>query len=81
MYINEIVRLDGIHVSIVSDRDLRFTSRFWGTLPEDLGTKLKFSTLFHPQTNGQSERVIQILKDMLRVCIMVFRVVWTNTWL
>ncbi|XP_049364359.1 uncharacterized protein LOC125829149 [Solanum verrucosum] len=55
-----------------NDRDPRFTSRFWGSLQEALGTKLKFSTSFHPQTNGQSERVIQILEDMLRACIMEF---------
>ena len=76
LYINEIVRLHGIPVSIVSDRDLRFTSRFWGSLQEALGTKLKFSTSFHPQTDGQSERVIQILEDMLRACIMEFEGSW-----
>ena len=76
LYINEIVRLHGIPVSIVSDRDPRFTSRFWGSLQEALGTKLKFSTSFHPQTNGQSERVIQILEDMLRACIMEFEGSW-----
>jgi len=76
LYIKEIVRLHGIPVSIVSDRDPRFTSRFWGSLQEALGTKLKFSTSFHPQTDGQSERVIQILEDMLRACIMEFEGSW-----
>jgi hypothetical protein len=52
IYLNEIVRLHGVLVSIVSDRDLRFTSRFWGSLQKALGTKLNFSTTFHPQTNG-----------------------------
>ncbi|XP_049392624.1 uncharacterized protein LOC125857001 [Solanum stenotomum] len=56
LYINEIVRLHGIPVSIISDPDPRFTSRFWGSLQEALGTKLKFSTSFHPQTYGQTER-------------------------
>ena len=65
LYVNEIVRLHGVPVSIVSDRDLRFTSRFWGSLQKALGTKLNFSTAFHPQTDGQSERTIQILEDML----------------
>jgi hypothetical protein len=51
LYIKEIIRLHGIHVSIVSDRDPRFTSRFWQSLQEALGTKLTFST-FHPQTDG-----------------------------
>ena len=66
LYIKEIVRLHGILVSIISDQDPRFTSRFWGKLQEALGTKLNFSTAFHPQTDGQSDRVIQILEDMLR---------------
>ena len=66
LYIKEIVRLHGIPVSIISDRDPRFTSRFWGKLQEAMGTRLNFSTAFHPQTDGQLERVIQILEDMLR---------------
>ena len=66
--IEEIVRLYGIHVSIILDRDPRFTSRFWGKLQEALGTRLNFSTAFHPQMDGQSERVIQVLEDMLRSC-------------
>ena len=66
LYIREIVRLHGIPISIISDRDPRFTSRFWGKLQEALGTRLNFNTSFHPQTDGQSERVIQVLEDMLR---------------
>ncbi|XP_043811350.1 uncharacterized protein LOC122723353 [Manihot esculenta] len=66
LYINEIVRLHGVPLSIISDRDPRFTARFWEKLHEALGTKLNFSTSFHPQTDGQSERVIQTLEDMLR---------------
>ena len=58
LYVNEIVRLHGVPVSIVSDRDPRFTSRFWGSLQKALGTKLNFSTAFHPQTDEQSERTI-----------------------
>jgi len=54
LYISEIVRLRGVPVSIISDRDPRFTSRFWDSLHKALGTKLKFSTAFHPQTDGQS---------------------------
>ncbi|KAG8503456.1 hypothetical protein CXB51_001429 [Gossypium anomalum] len=76
LYIREIVRLHGIPLSIISDRDPRFTSRFWQKLQDALGTKLNFSTAFHPQTDGQSERVIQILEDMLRCCVLEFQGSW-----
>ncbi|KAJ0081607.1 hypothetical protein Patl1_12146 [Pistacia atlantica] len=76
IYVVEIVRLHGAPVSIVSDRDPRFTSRFWPSLQKALGTKLNFSTAFHPQTDGQSERTIQTLEDMLRACIMEFKGNW-----
>ena len=76
LYIKEIVRLHEIPMSIISDRDLRFTSRFWGKLQEALGTRLNFSTAFHPQTNGQSERVIQVLEDMLRICVIDYKGNW-----
>ena len=65
LYVNEIVRLHGIPLSIVSDCDPRFTSRFWKELQSAMGTRLNFSTAFHPQTDGQSERLIQVLEDML----------------
>ena len=63
-------------VSIVSDKDPRFTSRFWESLQKALGTKLHFSTAFHPQTDGQSERTIQTLEEMLRACAMEFQGTW-----
>lgn len=66
LYIEKIVSLRDISSSIVSDRDLRFTSRFWQSLQEALGTKLKLSYAYHPQTDGQTERIIQSLKDPLR---------------
>ena len=58
LYVNEIGRLHGIPISIVSDHDPWFTSRFWKELQSALGTRLNFSTTFHPQTDGQLERVI-----------------------
>ncbi|WRX23581.1 Integrase [Theobroma cacao] len=76
LYIDEIVRFHGVPVSIVSDRDLRFTSRFWQKFQDALGTNLRFSTTFHPQTDGQSERTIQTLEDMLRACVIDF----TRSW-
>ena len=76
LYIKEIVRLHGIPISIISDRDPRFTSRFWGKLQEALGTRLNFSTAFHPQTDGQFEKVIQILEDMLKSCVIDLEGSW-----
>ena len=61
LYVSEIVRLHGIPLSIVSDGDPRFTSRFWKELQSVLGTRLNFITTFHPQTDGQSKSVIQVL--------------------
>ena len=75
-YVEEIVRLHGVPLTIVSDRDPRFVSRFWKSLHEALGTKLQFSTAFHPQTDGQSERTIQTLEDMLRACALDFGGKW-----
>ena len=76
LYIREIVLLHGIPLSIILDRDSRFTSRFWGKLQEALGTRLNFSTTFHPQTDGQLERVIQVLEDVLRSCVIDYEVSW-----
>ncbi|GFS34403.1 hypothetical protein Acr_00g0033850 [Actinidia rufa] len=73
LYVREIVRLHGVPVSIISNQDLRLTARFWQSLQAALGTQLLFSTAFHPQTDGQSDRTIQILKDMLRACVMDFK--------
>ncbi|KAL2230890.1 UNVERIFIED_CONTAM: Transposon Ty3-G Gag-Pol polyprotein [Sesamum indicum] len=78
LYISEIVRLHGVPISIVSDRDPRFTSRFWESLQRALGTKLHFSTAFHPQTDGQSKRTIQTLEDMMRACTMEFKGNWDD---
>ncbi|CAN1764063.1 Transposon Ty3-G Gag-Pol polyprotein, partial [Linum perenne] len=68
LYIEEVVRLHGVPQSIVSDRDPSFTSHFWEGLHTALGTKLKFSTAYHPQTDGQSERTILTLEELLRSC-------------
>ena len=65
LYVSEIFRLHRIPLSIVSDCDPRFTSRFWKELQSAFGTRLNFSTTFHPQIDGQSERLIQVVEDML----------------
>ncbi|GKA44587.1 putative reverse transcriptase domain-containing protein [Tanacetum coccineum] len=66
LYLNEIVSRHGVPISIISNRDSRFTSRFWQSIQEALGTRLDMSMTYHPQTDGQSEHNIQTLKDMLR---------------
>ncbi|GKV05622.1 hypothetical protein SLEP1_g17609 [Rubroshorea leprosula] len=74
----EIVRLHGVPVSIVSDRDPRFIARFWRSFQKAMGTQLKLSTAYHPQTDGQSERTIQVLEDMLRACALDFPESWDD---
>ena len=76
LYVNRIVCLYGVPVSIVSDRGSTFTLVFWQELHKALGTILDFSTAFHPQTDGQFERTIQTLEDMLRMCVMDFGGQW-----
>ncbi|GKA20645.1 putative reverse transcriptase domain-containing protein [Tanacetum coccineum] len=72
MYLKEVVTRHGIPVSIICDRDPRFASNFWRSLQNALGTNLDMSTAYHPQTDGQSERTIQTLEDMLRACAIDF---------
>jgi len=67
------MRLHGVPLSIISYRDIRFTLAFWRSVQHAICTKLKFSTGFHPQTDGQTERTIQTLQDMLRACVMEFK--------
>ncbi|GJS60650.1 reverse transcriptase domain-containing protein [Tanacetum coccineum] len=76
LYTDEIVARHGVPVSIISDRDARFTSRLWQTFQKALGTRLDMSTAYHPQTDGQSERTIQTLEDMLRACVIDFGGSW-----
>ena len=76
LFVKEIVRLHGVLLSILSDKDPRFTSRLWKELQSALGTRLNFSITFHPQTDGQSKRLIHVLEDMLRGCVMEFPESW-----
>jgi hypothetical protein len=78
LYISRIVSLHGTPKIIVSDRGPQFTARFWQKLQEAMGTKLSFSTAYHPQTGGQTERVNQILEDMLRACVLAYGTKWED---
>ncbi|GKA51719.1 reverse transcriptase domain-containing protein [Tanacetum coccineum] len=78
LYLKEVVTRHGIPVSIICDRDPRFASNFWRSLQNALGTNLDMSIAYHPQTDGQSERTIQTLEDMLRACAIDFGKGWVN---
>ncbi|GJR13994.1 putative reverse transcriptase domain-containing protein, partial [Tanacetum coccineum] len=75
-YLKEVVSKHGVPVSIISNRDGKFTSHFWKSLNKALGTRLDISTAYHPETKGQSETTIQTLEDMLRACVLDFRKGW-----
>ena len=70
MYIRDIVQLHRLPVSIVSDRDAKFTTHFWKSFQKVMGTQLTMSTTFHPQIDGQSEMTKQVLEDMLRASVL-----------
>jgi transposase InsO family protein len=78
LYISRIVCLHGVPNKIVSDRGSQFTSQFWEQLHDSLDTKLHFSTAYHPQTDGQTERTNQVLEDMLRDCAIQYGTSWVN---
>lgn len=70
LYIDNILKLHGVHKRIVSDRGPQFTSKFWNSLHKSLGSTLDYSSAYRPQTDEQSERVNQLLEDMLRACVL-----------
>ena len=72
LFISKVVKYHGVPVSIISDKDPRFTSKFWIAFQEALGSRLLYSTTYHPQTDGQSERTIQTLEDVLRSSVLQF---------
>ncbi|GKD32771.1 putative reverse transcriptase domain-containing protein, partial [Tanacetum coccineum] len=76
LYIKEVVTRHGIPVSIICDHDGRFTLNFWRSVQKALGTRLNMSTAYHPQTDGQRQRTIQTLEDMLRACVIDFGNGW-----
>ena len=79
LYMERIVCLHGVPKKIVSDRGTQFTSHFWKAVHDSLGTKLNFSTAYHPQTDGQTERINQILEDMLRACALQYGTSWDKS--
>ena len=76
LYLDWIVTLHGVPLTIISDRGTVFVSCFWEQLQEYLGTSLLRSLAYHPQTDGQTERVNQVLEDMLRACVISFPEKW-----
>jgi transposase InsO family protein len=72
LYITRILSLHGVPKTIVSDRGPQFVAKFWEAFHNSLGTKLLHSSAYHLQTSGQTERVNQILEDMLRACVLKF---------
>uniref|UniRef100_A0A251RRD4 RNA-directed DNA polymerase n=1 Tax=Helianthus annuus TaxID=4232 RepID=A0A251RRD4_HELAN len=78
IYVDEIVSRHGVPLNIISDRDARFSSRFWRTMQSAMGTQLNLSTAYHPQTDGQTERTIQTLEDMLRASVIDFGGSWDS---
>ena len=81
LYVTHIVRLHGVPRTIVSNRVSQFTARFWEHLHKQLGTNQVRSSAYHPQTSGQTERVNQILEDMLRACVISCKGSWENGYL
>ncbi|GKG04097.1 reverse transcriptase domain-containing protein, partial [Tanacetum coccineum] len=76
LYIKEIVSRHGVPISIISDHDSHFTSRFWKSMQNALGTQLDMSTAYHPETEGKSKRTIQTLEYMLQACVIDFGKGW-----
>nr|GEU87568.1 putative reverse transcriptase domain-containing protein [Tanacetum cinerariifolium] len=76
LYIKEIVSRHGVPISIISDRNSHFTSRFWQSMQDALGTQFDMSIAYHLETDGQSERTIQTLEDMLQARVIDFGKGW-----
>jgi IS30 family transposase len=81
IYVARVLCLDGVTKTIVSDRGSQFVARFWEKLQTSLGTHLIHNSAYHPQTDGQTERVNQILEDMLRTCVMEYPGSWDKNLL
>ena len=80
LYVSQVVRLHGVPRTIISDQGPQFIAHFWEHLHKAFGSKLIRSLAYHPQTSGQTERVNQILEDMLRACVVSSKGSWEK-WL
>jgi transposase InsO family protein len=78
LYINNILKLHGVPKSLIFDRGTQFVSKFWRSLHKALKTKLDYSSAYHPQTDDQTERVNQVLEDMLRACALAYDKCWED---
>jgi transposase InsO family protein len=76
LYVDNILRLHGAPVSIISDRGTQWVSKLWQSLHKAIGNHLDYSTAYHPQTDGQTKRVNQILEDMLQACMLKYGIDW-----
>ena len=76
VFINDIVCLHLVPKKTISDRDPKFTSRFWTSMQAAIGTQLNLSSAYHPETDGQTERVNQVMEDMLRMYVMDQQAQW-----
>jgi transposase InsO family protein len=79
LYMSRIVCLHGVPKKIMLDRGSHFTSKFWEKLHESMDTKLNFSSAYHPQADGQTERTNQILEDMLRAYVLKYEKSWDKS--
>jgi transposase InsO family protein len=79
LYMSRIVCLHGVPKQIMSDIGSQFTSKFWEKLHESMDTKLNFSSAYHLQTDGQTERTNQVLEDMLRACALKYGKSWDKS--
>jgi hypothetical protein len=79
LYVEHVLRLIGAPRSIVSDYGPQFVAKFWKSFQQLLGTTLNYNTTFHPQIDGQTERVNQVLEDMLRACVLTYDTDWESS--
>jgi hypothetical protein len=79
LYVDNVLKLHGAPRSIVLDRGPQFIAQFWKSLHASMGTELNYSTTFHPQTDGQTERVNQVLEDLLRACVLTYGSDWEKS--